>query len=110
MQTQGHSIRKWFTTELTSLGVQPEYAEYLLGHRSSTYHDITSTSVEFLRDIYNMAELRISKPTSEAEYRQEIHNGTAAKPGRKAGRISSTTTTNRRTTQSLRRHGGREER
>ena len=64
----------------------------MLGHRSSTYHDITSTSVEFLRDIYNMAELRISKPTSEAEYRQEIHNGTAAKPGRKAGRLSSTTT------------------
>jgi len=67
-----HSIRKWFRTELTALGVQPEYAEYLLGHRSSTYLDIRSKGVEFLRDIYNKADLRISKQPHEAEYKRKF--------------------------------------
>ena len=67
-----HSIRKWFRAELTALGVQPEYSEYLLGHRSSPYHDIRSKGVEFLRDIYNRADLRISKQPREAEYRRKF--------------------------------------
>jgi site-specific recombinase XerD len=62
-----HSIRKWFRTELTALGVQPEYTEYMLGHRSSTYHDIRSKGIEFLGDIYNKADLRISNQPREAE-------------------------------------------
>jgi len=44
----------------------------LLGHRSSTYHDIRSKGVEFLRDIYNKADLRISKQLREAEYKRKF--------------------------------------
>ena len=47
--------------------IASEYSEYLLGHRSSTYHDTRSKGVEFLRDIYNRADLRISKQPPEAE-------------------------------------------
>jgi site-specific recombinase XerD len=67
-----HSIRKWFRTELTALGAQPEYTEYMLGHRSSTYHDIRSKGIEFLRDIYNKADLRISKQPRESEYKRKF--------------------------------------
>ena len=44
----------------------------MLGHRSSTYHDIRSKGVEFLRDIYNKADLRISKQPHEAEYKRKF--------------------------------------
>ena len=44
----------------------------MLGHRSSTYHDIRSKGIEFLRDIYNKADLRISKQPREAEYKRKF--------------------------------------
>ncbi len=44
----------------------------LAGTRSPTYHDIRSKGVEFLRDIYNKADLRIMKQPREAEYRRKF--------------------------------------
>jgi hypothetical protein len=47
-----------------ALGIQPDYADFMLGHTISTYHDIQSKGVEFLRNIYARADLRIKpKPT-----------------------------------------------
>src|SRR2546422_4416800 len=48
------------------------HSQSLLGHRSSTYRDIRSKGVEFLRDIYNKADLRISKQPREAEYKRKF--------------------------------------
>jgi len=55
-----HSLRKFFKTQLIALGVQPEYVEYMMGHTISTYHDIQSKGIEFLRDVYATAGLSIA--------------------------------------------------
>lgn len=55
-----HSLRKYFKTQLAALGVQSDYVEYMMGHTISTYHDIQSNGVEFLRSVYTTAGLSIS--------------------------------------------------
>jgi len=42
-----------------ALGVQGDYVDYMMGHTVSTYHDIQSKGVEFLRNIYASAALSI---------------------------------------------------
>ena len=37
-----HSLRKYFKTQLLALGVQPDYVDYMMGHKVDTYHDIKS--------------------------------------------------------------------
>ena len=54
-----HSLRKFFKTQLMALGVQSDYIEYMMGHTISTYHDIQSKGIEFLRGLYNNSGLRI---------------------------------------------------
>jgi len=54
-----HSLRKFFKTQLMALGVQSDYIEYMMGHTISTYHDIESKGVEFLRNLYASSGLRI---------------------------------------------------
>jgi integrase len=58
-----HSIRKYFRTQLASLGVQTDYVEYMMGHTISTYHDIEMKGVEFLRGIYGSAGFSIKPKT-----------------------------------------------
>jgi len=58
-----HSIRKFFRTQLASLGVQADYIEYMMGHTISTYHDIQMKGVEFLRGIYIASGLSIKPKT-----------------------------------------------
>jgi integrase len=50
-----HSLRKYFRTQLAALGVQPDYIEYMMGHKISTYNDIEMKGIEFLRNIYAMS-------------------------------------------------------
>jgi integrase len=59
-----HSIRKFFRTQLTALGVPAEYTEYMMGHKLSTYHDIQMKGIEFLRNIYAASGLSIKPKTS----------------------------------------------
>ena len=54
-----HSLRKFFRTQMTALGVPTEYVEYMMGHKLSTYHDIGMKGVEFLRGKYAEANIRI---------------------------------------------------
>jgi hypothetical protein len=54
-----HSLRKFFKTQLMALGVQADYVDYMMGHTISTYHDIQSKGVEFLRGLYANSGLRI---------------------------------------------------
>jgi len=58
-----HSIRKFFRTQLASLGVQADYIEYMMGHTISTYHDIQMKGVEFLRGIYLASGLAVKQKT-----------------------------------------------
>jgi integrase len=55
-----HSIRKYFRTQMGSIGAMPtDYIEYMMGHSISTYNDIQNKDTEFLRSKYAMAGLRI---------------------------------------------------
>ena len=58
-----HSIRKFFRTQLTALGVNRDYIEYMMGHKVSTYHDIQMKGIEFLRNIYAASGLSIRPKT-----------------------------------------------
>jgi hypothetical protein len=69
-----HSIRKFFRTQMTALGVDRDYIEYMMGHMVSTYHDIQMKGVEFLRNMYATAGLSIRPKTrvSKIEALKEI--------------------------------------
>jgi len=69
-----HSLRKYFKTQLLSLGVQPDYVDYMMGHTVDTYHDIQMKGVEFLRNIYASSGLAIKPKTkvSKIEALKEI--------------------------------------
>jgi site-specific recombinase XerD len=58
-----HSIRKYFRTQLTALGIPSDYIEYMMGHTISTYNDVKMKGVEFLRNIYASAGLSIRPKT-----------------------------------------------
>jgi len=69
-----HSIRKFFRTQLASLGVQADYIEYMMGHTISTYHDIQMKGIEFLRGIYIASgfSIRPKTRTSKIDALKEI--------------------------------------
>lgn len=58
-----HSLRKYFKTQLLSLGIQPDYVDYMMGHTVDTYHDVQSLGVEKLRNIYAGSGLSIKPKT-----------------------------------------------
>jgi len=58
-----HSIRKYFHTQLSALGVSKDYVEFMMGHKVSTYHDVKMKGVEFLRNIYHAAGLSVRPRT-----------------------------------------------
>jgi len=60
-----HSLRYYFRTQLTALGVNVEYVEFMMGRSTPLYHDIQSKGVEFHRQIYRAADLSI-KPRTKA--------------------------------------------
>jgi integrase len=61
---RAHSIRKFFRTEMASLGVDRDYIEYMMGHTINTYHDIKMKGIEFLRGVYMSSGLSIRPKTS----------------------------------------------
>ncbi|MEM2126593.1 MAG: tyrosine-type recombinase/integrase [Candidatus Bathyarchaeia archaeon] len=71
---RAHSIRKYFRTQLAALGVPADYIEYMMGHKISTYHDISMKGVDFLRNIYAASGLSIRPKTqvSRIEMLKEI--------------------------------------
>jgi len=58
-----HSLRKFFKTQLLSLGVQESYVDYMVGHVMDVYHDVEMKRVEFLRNVYASAGLSIRPKT-----------------------------------------------
>jgi site-specific recombinase XerD len=69
-----HSLRKYFKTQLLSLGVQPDYVDYMMGHTVDTYHDIQSIGIDVLRNAYAASGLAIRCKTnvSKVEALKEI--------------------------------------
>ena len=63
-QLRAHSLRKYFKTQLTSLGtIQTDYIEYMMGHTISTYNDIEMKGIEFFRNLYASSGLSIKPKT-----------------------------------------------
>lgn len=56
-----HSLRKFFRTQLGALGTNPDYIEYMMGHKLSTYNDVESKGLEFLRGAYAASNLSIQE-------------------------------------------------
>lgn len=54
-----HSIRKYFKTQLQSLGIGDPFIDYWMGHKTSVYSDMEMKGVDFHRDIYSKAGLCI---------------------------------------------------
>ncbi|HJX23598.1 MAG TPA: site-specific integrase [Candidatus Bathyarchaeia archaeon] len=69
-QYRAHSLRKYFKTQMTAQGVQPDYVEYMMGHKISTYHDVEGLGIEFLRGIYKNANIATQQDTVES--RKEV--------------------------------------
>lgn len=59
----GSSARKFFRTQMASLGVDRDYIEYMMGHTISTYHDIKMKGIEYLKGIYLASGLSIRPKT-----------------------------------------------
>ena len=59
-----HSIRKFFRTQLATLGVNRDYIDYMMGHKVGAYHDVKMKGIEFLRNIYAASGLSIRPKTS----------------------------------------------
>ena len=62
-EVRPHSLRKFFRTQLSSRGVNPDYIEYMMGHKLSTYEDIRSLGIERLRAVYAAANISIRSET-----------------------------------------------
>ncbi len=64
-----YSLRKFFRTQLTARGVPIDHIEYMMGHKVSTYNDIRSLGVEYLRNEYARSGFSIlPKAVSESEF------------------------------------------
>lgn len=57
-----HSPRKYFRTQLTVLGVQQDYIDYMMGHVTDTYLSLKGPT-EHLRTIYARSGLSIRSQT-----------------------------------------------
>jgi integrase len=63
-ELRAHSIRKYFRTQLGAISSIPtDYIEYMMGHTISTYNDIKSKGVDFLRNLYDSSGLSIRTKT-----------------------------------------------
>ncbi len=73
-ELRAHSLRKYFRTQLASLGVNSDYIDYMMGHVVDTYHDIQMKGPEFLRGIYAASGLGIKPKTqlSKIEMLKEV--------------------------------------
>jgi integrase len=70
-QLRPHSLRKYFRTQLGSLGTIPtDYIEYMMGHTISTYNDIKMKSIDFLRNLYAQSGLSIRPKTQVSKIQQ----------------------------------------
>jgi len=55
-----HSLRKFFRTQMASLGVDSDCIDYMMGRAvKDRYHDVSMKGVEYLRGVYMTSGIRI---------------------------------------------------
>ena len=67
-----HSLRKFFKTQLISKGVEEAFVEYWMGHVRDTYTQIRTLDIDFLRNKYLSANLRIRESKSDEKQLKEM--------------------------------------
>jgi integrase len=68
---RAHSIRKYFKTQLSAIStIPPDYVEYMMGHKISTYHDVKMMGIEHLRNLYASSGLSIRPRTAVSKIDQ----------------------------------------
>jgi site-specific recombinase XerD len=55
-----NSFRKFFRSQMSVLGVQRQFIEYMMGHKTDQYLDVKMAGIEYLRDIYNLSGISLS--------------------------------------------------
>jgi site-specific recombinase XerD len=59
-----HSFRRFFRTQMATLGVDRDCIGYMMGHRAKDrYHDVRVKGVEYLRGVYLNSRIRIRPKT-----------------------------------------------
>jgi hypothetical protein len=53
------SLRKFFRSQMSLLGVDRDYIEFMMGHVTSSYHDVKMRGVEYLRRVYRSSGISI---------------------------------------------------
>lgn len=54
-----NSFRKFFSSQMSFLGVQRQFIEYMMGHKTDCYLDIKMAGIEYLRRIYNLSGISV---------------------------------------------------
>jgi integrase len=67
-----HSLRKFFKTQLISKGVEEAIVDYWMGHVRDTYTQIRNLDVDFLRNKYLSASLRIREVKTDEKQLKEL--------------------------------------
>ena len=62
-----HSVRKYFKTQMISLGAPSDYVDYFMGHTIDTYHDIQNVGIDKLRNVYAATNLAIHPKTKVSQ-------------------------------------------
>jgi site-specific recombinase XerD len=62
-----HSVRKYFKTQMISLGAPSDYVDYFMGHTIDTYHDIQNVGIDKLRNVYAATGLAIQPKTKVSQ-------------------------------------------
>lgn len=55
------SLRKFFRTQMSVLGVEQHFIEYMLGHKKDAYFDVKMVGIDYLRRVYNLSGISISE-------------------------------------------------
>jgi site-specific recombinase XerD len=58
-----HSLRKFFRTQMSSVKIDTEIVQYMMGHTIDVYEDVQSLGIETLRNMYSSAGLAIRPKT-----------------------------------------------
>jgi integrase len=58
-ELRSNSLRKFFRSRMAFLGVDRDYIEYMMGHKTDHYLDVKMMGIEYLRHIYQMSNISI---------------------------------------------------
>lgn len=58
---RSNSLRMFFRSQMAFLGVQRDVIEYMMGHKTDHYLDVKMTGIEYLREVYRVSGISITR-------------------------------------------------